>query len=81
MKIIISEKSASWYGSLIYITPSLSIDYDKGYVDNLDIDRVQNTIEIDVHFSFLFLNLFIVFVIMWGDKGEIQEQTFKTKDR
>ena len=74
MKIIIAEKNASWYGSLMHITPSLSVDYDKGYVDNFEIDRVQNKIEIDVHFSFIFLNLFVIFVVMWGDEGEIEEK-------
>jgi hypothetical protein len=44
----------------------------KGEIDNLDTQRVQEKIEIDIDFSFWFLWSHLYIIIMWGDKGEIK---------
>ena len=55
------------------VFPALQIMLGKGEIDNLDTQKVQEKIEIDIDFSFWFLWLHLDIVIMWGDKGEIEE--------
>lgn len=74
MKVILADRHADW--SVINgfnVLPALQIMLGKGEIDNLDTQRVQEKIEIDIDFSFWFLWAHLDIIIMWGDKGKIEE--------
>ena len=76
MKIGIGERFVNWRRGHLYITPSLSTCYARTLISNLDTNRLQKHIEIDVHFEFLFFSSLVELHIMWGDEGEIEEEDF-----
>ena len=74
MKVILADRYAKWgVTNGFNVFPALQIMLAKGEIDNLDTQRVQEKIEIDIDFSFWFLWLHLDIIIMWGDKGEIEE--------
>ena len=74
MKVILADRYAKWdVTNGFNVLPALQIMLGKGEIDNLDTHRVQEKIEIDIDFSFWFLWSHLYIIIMWGDKGEIEE--------
>ena len=74
MKVGIRERNVKWGDwNTFNLLPALQFNYARGYINNYDTKRVQKSIEVEVHFSFLFFWAFCAIVFMWGDEGQIQE--------
>lgn len=71
MRIVITERYSSWCFKRLSLLPSLDFEYATGLIDNLEKGIVQRSLEINVHFSFLFFNASIETLSMWGDEGKV----------
>tara|TARA_R110001632_G_scaffold232859_1_gene374939 strand:- start:2014 stop:2430 length:417 start_codon:yes stop_codon:yes gene_type:complete len=65
------DKHFGWSWYTFYLLPSISLSIDKGEISNLDLEKVQNYIDCEIYFNFLWLTLYVYPIFMWGDKGEI----------
>lgn len=70
------ERFARWRWDTFYLLPSISIHIDKGEFCNIDTGRIHNFIDFEIYFDFLFFNALVYPIIMWGDKGAIQEDVW-----
>tara|TARA_R110001592_G_scaffold41036_1_gene134385 strand:+ start:74 stop:322 length:249 start_codon:yes stop_codon:yes gene_type:complete len=71
MRIVITDRYSSWWFKRLSLLPSLDFEYATGLIDNLEKGIVQRSLEINVHFSFLFFNASIETLSMWGNEGKV----------
>jgi hypothetical protein len=72
MKIENRETFTDWRWDTIYPLPSVSIAVDRGLISNYDTGRIQEFIDFEIYFNFLWFTAFTYPILMWGDKGEIK---------
>ena len=76
MKIAITSRHSYWWYKRLSLLPSLDLEYATGFIDNLEKEIVQRSLEINVHFSFLFFNASIETLSMWGNEGKLVNEEY-----
>jgi len=76
MKIAITSRHSYWWYERLSLLPSLDLEYSKGLIDNLEKGIVQRSLEVNVHFSFLFFNSSIETLLMWGNEGKVDCEVY-----
>lgn len=74
MKIEKKESFTKWNWSVFFIFPSISFYSKKTTIHNYDDGKIQNLIDLQVYFIFLWFTTGVNLFIMWGNKGEIKRQ-------
>ena len=81
IRIGIGDRYVAWSViNNLYLLPSLFFSWGHGFIDNLDTGRIQRHLELNVYFTFLFLECAACIHLMWGDEGEVNEETFNTEE-
>ena len=72
MKVLFTDRHAEWSVTNGYnVLPALQISFSRKLEDDLGASfGVEKRIEIDIHFSFLFLWAYFDIVFIWLDKQE-----------
>ena len=75
MRIENKQSFTKWKWDIFYLLPSICFYAKRGTVHNYDVGKIQNCVDFQIGFNFLWFIGVINLFITWGNKGVLKRNT------